>query len=159
MKNALHTSSVSFALVAATVLFSLPAQAQVEQLTLNGSVKQYLMNPHGDVDGILLDDGTQVDFPPHMANELVAAVEPGDAVNILGDRRESSTAIKADAITNRRTRRPGVQHAPSASEHLMPPHMKRLSMKEMTAAGTIHTLLYTPRGDVRGMVLTVWRSA
>ena len=43
-----------------------------------GTVGQYLLNPHGEVDGLLLSDGTQVHFPPHMGDELVAAVKPQD---------------------------------------------------------------------------------
>jgi hypothetical protein len=44
------------------------------------------MNPHGEVDGLLLNDGTQINFPPHMTDELVGAVKPGQQVGIQGDR-------------------------------------------------------------------------
>src|SRR6266852_9938369 len=54
-------------------------------LGIQGTVRQYLMNPEGEVDGLLLNDGTQVHFPPHMAIELVSAIKLNDPVNVQGN--------------------------------------------------------------------------
>ena len=31
-----------------------------------GTVKQYTLTPRGDVDGLILSDGTEVKLPPHL---------------------------------------------------------------------------------------------
>src|ERR1700751_3611530 len=43
-----------------------------------GAVRRLLVNPQGEVDALLLADGTIVKFPPHVSQELVAAVRVGD---------------------------------------------------------------------------------
>src|ERR1700730_17525018 len=49
-----------------------------------GAVKQYTLTPRGDVDGLILDDGTEVKLPPHLSSQVVYAIRPGDAVTIRG---------------------------------------------------------------------------
>jgi hypothetical protein len=45
-----------------------------------GTVKQYTLTPRGDVDGLILNDGTEVKLPPHLTSQIVFAIRPGDAV-------------------------------------------------------------------------------
>ena len=33
---------------------------------LNATIDRFLPNPHGGADGMILTDGTEVHFPPHM---------------------------------------------------------------------------------------------
>lgn len=51
-----------------------------------GVVAELATNPHGDVDGLLLEDETEVKFPPHLGAELEALVKPGAKVVIDGRR-------------------------------------------------------------------------
>ena len=44
-----------------------------------GTVKQYTLTPRGDVDGLILSDGTEIKLPPHLTAQIVFAVKPGDA--------------------------------------------------------------------------------
>jgi hypothetical protein len=44
-----------------------------------GTVSRYTLTPRGDVDGLILADGTEVHFPPHLSTQLVYAIKPGDA--------------------------------------------------------------------------------
>jgi hypothetical protein len=37
---------------------------------VHGTVLQYLLNPRGEVDGLLLEDGIFIKFPPHLWREL-----------------------------------------------------------------------------------------
>ena len=169
-----NTTLAALALVAAATLASWPAAAQpvqpappsqVDQMprqraatdrfqptSVEGTVTQYLMNPYGGVDGLLLQDGTQINFPPHMADELIAIVKPDDQVSIQGE-AERDSVLKADVITNSRTGQTVAEHAPSWKNRPMPPHLKRLSMSGMQARGAIVALLYAPRGEVRGVIL------
>ena len=41
-----------------------------------GTVHQFVLNPHGDADGMIFTCGTEVQFPPHMAAEICAATIP-----------------------------------------------------------------------------------
>jgi len=53
----------------------------IQQLPqFQGTVPRYTLTPRGDVNGLLLSDGTEVHFPPHMSAQLVHAIKPGDAV-------------------------------------------------------------------------------
>lgn len=121
---------------------------------IQGKVTQYLMNPHGEVDGLLLSDGTQVHFPPHMAKDLVGTVKPDDSVSVQGYRNFDGPVVKAYTITNTQTglsiteREPGLLDRP-----IMPPSVRDLSLVERHAEGIVRVLLYGPRGEVNGVVL------
>lgn len=41
-----------------------------------GTVSRYTLTPRGDVDGLILADGTEVHFPPHLSTQLVYASSP-----------------------------------------------------------------------------------
>ena len=51
---------------------------------IKGTVSRYTLTPRGDVDGLILSDGTEVHFPPHLSTQLVYAVKPGDAATVRG---------------------------------------------------------------------------
>lgn len=121
---------------------------------IQGKVTQYLMNPYGEVDGLLLSDGTQVHFPPHMAKDLVGTVKPEDSVSVQGYRNFDGPVVKAYTITNTQTglsiteREPGLLNRP-----IMPPSVRDLSLVERHAQGIVRVLLYGSRGEVNGVVL------
>ncbi|MFT0734859.1 hypothetical protein ACTJK4_08275 [Ralstonia sp. 22111] len=54
-----------------------PAEAQ-------GTVTQFLMNEHGDLDGFILDKIWQVYFSPRMSASVAAHVTQGDTVRVQG---------------------------------------------------------------------------
>jgi hypothetical protein len=118
-----------------------------------GSVERYLINPHGDVDGLLLSNGMQIHFPPHMGDELVAAVKPTDAVSVEGFRRLGSPVVKAFIITNTGSGQAVGEHEPSLFSRPVPPPLKDLMLRELETQGIVRTLLYAPHGDVHGAVL------
>jgi hypothetical protein len=116
---------------------------------VQGTVSRYLMNPNGEVDGLLLADGTQVKFPPHMSDDLVATIKPAQAVSVQGF-REAATSVKAFVISN---------GSASVTEHEprrppAPPGARAGALAALSAQGTVQQLLYGPRGDVNGMVLS-----
>lgn len=66
-----------------------------------GVVAELATNPHGDVDGLLLEDETEVKFPPHLGAELEALVKPGTKVVIDGRRHvtpKGDVHLHADRI-------------------------------------------------------------
>lgn len=58
--------------------------AAVEQASHSGAVQRWLLNPNGEADGLLLQDGTQVAFPPHLSDTLTSWLRAGDAVDVAG---------------------------------------------------------------------------
>jgi hypothetical protein len=112
--------------------------------TSKGKVTQYLLNPRGGVDGLLLDDGTEVHVNPMISTELVFAVRPGDAVTIHGLKAKASPMVAAASITNDAT---GTTVTGRMGK---PMH----AMGESTeASGTIKAALHEPRGAIDGVLL------
>ena len=92
-------------LVAATLATSVAcAQSPTVDPTplpaMTGKVAQFTLTPRGDVDGLILDDGTEVQVSPHASLELVFAVRPGDVVTIHGLRAHAIPMIHAMSVTN-----------------------------------------------------------
>ncbi|PLZ92553.1 hypothetical protein CI593_04465 [Fischerella thermalis CCMEE 5194] len=74
---------------------------------VSGNVERYLMNKEGLVDGLLLSNGKQIKVPPHMSQQVVNAIKPGDAVDVVGKLGNSSVygqQIEARTIMNNVTK-------------------------------------------------------
>jgi hypothetical protein len=115
-----------------------------------GTVSRLLPDADGNVEGLLLSDGTQVRFPPHMSQELAAAIKPGSAVNVEGY-REAGGAVRARVITDQATRRSVTEH--DAAPSTVPPNLHSTGLGPLTAEGRIQHLMRDPAGDVNGVVL------
>jgi len=116
---------------------------------VQGVVTRYLMNPRGEVDGLLLNDGTQVKFPPHLSAELTAAVKPGQIVSVQGF-RENQVGVKAFVISTGKAS--VVEHEPTSLP--IPPMIADSQLIQISASGQVQQLLYGPRGDVNGVLLS-----
>jgi hypothetical protein len=53
--------------------------------TVVGNFAHYLESPKGDIDGIVLEDGTVARFPPLMHTTLAGPFRPGDSLRVEGD--------------------------------------------------------------------------
>src|SRR5690242_8253274 len=53
-------------------------------ISLQGKVASYLINPFGEIDGLILDNGTLAKTPPHMSSNVTELVKPGDSVTLQG---------------------------------------------------------------------------
>jgi hypothetical protein len=67
---------------------------------VQGKVAQYSLTPRGDVDGLILDDGTEVHLPPHLGTQLVFTVKPGDQVTVRGLKARDIPTVDAASVTN-----------------------------------------------------------
>src|SRR5216683_2762434 len=110
-----------------------------------GIVKQYTLTPRGDVDGLILNDGTEVTLPPHLTSQIVFAVRPGDAVTIRGLKARALSLIEAASVTNFTTGVSVVDNGP-------PGGPDRLADEE-TISGKVAAQLHGKRGEVNGAVL------
>lgn len=123
--------------------------------SVTGSVQQYLLNPHGEVDGLLLSDGTVVRFPPHLGIALVSSVKAGDAVTVvgfLGPTTPQGVAIKALTITNSKTGHTLVDQPPVTRP--LPPDLRGLTRTALTVSGTLSRFLANPHGEIDGLILS-----
>ena len=54
------------------------------RVTVSGAVRGWKENRHGDRDGLYLDDGVEVRFPPHQASAIQGIVREGTSVEVQG---------------------------------------------------------------------------
>ena len=70
-----------------------------------GQVQQFTLTPRGDIDGLILTDGTEVKTPPHLSTEIAYSVRPGDTVTIHGLRAAALPLVQAVSVTDEQTGR------------------------------------------------------
>lgn len=109
--------------------------------TLEGKVESFRKNPHGDVDGLTLDGGEEVRFPPHRAAEVQKAVGEKDAVRVEARRHvgpKGDEHWRADRIVNVKSEKEVVVEVPP---------------KSVALKGAVESFRKNPHGDVDGLVL------
>jgi hypothetical protein len=121
--------------------------APTEQIA--GTLSMYLVNPRGEVDGLLLTDGAQVKFPPHMSADLTRSVRPNERITAQGV-REVSPVFTAFTITNANGQ-PVNEARPMRPQPR--PDLRGVNLKPMQADGKIRVVLHAPRGEIEGAVL------
>lgn len=119
--------------------------AQLPETT--GKVAQYSLSPRGDVDGLILTDGTEVHLPPHLGTQLVFAVKPGDTVSIRGLKARALPLVQAMSVTNEATKVAVVDEGPGA------PPGPFGSSQALTVHGRVKQDLHGPAGDLNGALL------
>jgi hypothetical protein len=109
-----------------------------------GTVRQYTLTPRGDVDGVILTDGTEVKLPPHLTAQTVFAIRPGDAVSIRGLRARALPLVDAASITNVASGKSVVDNGPPD---------RRSGNDDRIISGRIAAQLHGKRGEVNGVLL------
>jgi len=69
-------------------------------------MQSFTTAPKGEVDGLILNDGTWVHWPPHMADRFTAVVSKGDQVKAIGFMETGpagDTKLEISRLTNLRT--------------------------------------------------------
>jgi len=149
-------SRVKFGLLAGTMLAAslggaafaqpTPTYDPAQLPTIKGRVAQYTLTPRAEVDGFILDDGTEVHVSPRLSTQLVFAVKPGDAVTIHGLRAKAVPMVAATSVTNDATNATVVssgerrERGPGASS--------------TEATGTVKAQLHGPQGELNGVLLS-----
>ncbi len=138
--------------------------------SIKGKVAQYDLTPRGDVDGLILEDGTEVHFPPHLGTEIVAVVKPGDAVTVHGLKARALPLVQAMSVTadasGKTVQDNGLPGGPMGGpmmggsmmgghgpHHGHPPGPMMGEGQKMTAQGTVKAQLHGPRGELNGVLL------
>jgi hypothetical protein len=51
---------------------------------VTSSVERFLVNPDGDADGMILVNGVEVCFAPHLSAAVLTAIQVGDRITVYG---------------------------------------------------------------------------
>ena len=129
-----------------------------------GQVQQFTLTPRGEIDGLILADGTEVKTPPHLSTEIAYAIKPGDNVTIHGLHAAALSLVQAVSITNDATGRMVIDNGPPepgrgpAAPPPPPPVASapgaggpRPGLTELQSR--VRMALHGPQGDVSGALL------
>lgn len=123
-------------------------------VTYTGTVQQYLLNPEGRVDGLLLKNGLQVKFPPDISNQLTNVIAPNAEVSITGvpgTATRFGQEIRAIQITNRQTQQTIAPQPPTVPP---PPPANSAGYTSLSDEGTTQHWLVGHRGELHGLILS-----
>lgn len=121
--------------------------------TMQGTVARFLINPDGDVDGFLTDDGTRVRFPPHMSTQLTSAVRRGDQVQLNGT-RDVAGSFTARRITDTRSGQQVIDEPPIGRAPPLPRAARGEGLSRLSAQGQVAHVTTAPRGEPDGVILS-----
>jgi hypothetical protein len=114
-----------------------------------GTVDQFLINKHGEADGFLLTDGSEVHVPPHLSSRLLRDLRPGGMVRVRGVRPRGVEMIAAIAIDTAKGRI--LDEGPEAREDDQA--FERATYSPLSAQGIVRQPVHGPKGEMRGVVL------
>ena len=140
--SAILLATTAFAQMPPPPLPGSPPLASQQSMTIGGTVTRFTLTPRGDLDGLILGDGTQVHVPPHLSAELAAAVKPGDAVTVSGSRSPTGALFIAASVADIASNQTVTDRGPPAPGLMPPPPPRR-----------VQRLLRGPAGDVDGALL------
>ena len=116
---------------------------------IRGALDRFLLNGHGLIDGLLLDDGMEVHTPPHLSAAIEKALKPGASIEVRGVALRDVDLVVAVAIDPPRGKRimdegPGKGHdKPKVAD----------DGSRWSYEGTVERLLHGPKGNVHGVLL------
>jgi hypothetical protein len=113
----------------------------------SGTVAHYLPTPAGDVDGLILTDGTEILCARALGLAVAGLVKPGERISVSGLRGRGLPIVWAFAIEGSRGRR--VEDATAGAARLSTP----TSGPDMVVDGTVRAPLYSLHGQLIGAVM------
>lgn len=120
-----------------------------------GIVQRFTLTPIGEIDGLILADGTEIHVPPHLTPQLENAVRIGDRVMVQGYRSPSVPLVVATSLTDANTGQTVVDNGPPPGSRPPPPPpgMPAPGAQQVSIEGKVQRSLYGPAGDVNGALL------
>jgi hypothetical protein len=132
-----------------------PMSAPFDQpVDVTGTVKAFTLTPIGEIEGLILTNGTEIHVPPHLTEQVASAVRPGEAVAVRGWNTGVPNFIVASALTGQRGQSVADQGPPPPGTRPPPPPGQPAPGAQLgTAQGRILQVLHGPRGDANGAIL------
>ena len=122
---------------------------------IGGAVERFIVNHHGDVDGLILmyEPGRFlfVHLPPHLGPEITSAVVPGDRVRLRGLRPRGADMVAAVAVIAS-DGRVIVDNGPGGKDE-QKPRLRQDRAKKIEVEGVVRMSLFGPKGELRGALL------
>jgi hypothetical protein len=118
----------------------------------SGKVEQFTLTPRGDIDGLILTDGTEVKTPPHLSTAVANAIRQGDEVTIRGLRAAAIPLLRASSITDNTTHRTVIDQGPASAPHGLP--LGANGAGRQVVHGSVRMTLHGARGEINGVLLT-----
>jgi len=116
-----------------------------------GTIRQYVLDPRGEIQGLLLSDGAQVAFTSRLQPDVASMMKLGTSVRVEGRRHRHFPFVEPDAMMN--TDSGAIIKVPSLLEGPLPQEKETLTVQQMRAEGAIDRFLYDRSGRVSGLVL------
>jgi hypothetical protein len=122
---------------------------------VKSQVASFLFNPKGDADGMLLANGMEAHFPPHLSRKVLKLLQPGDTVTLYGVKPRGVEMIACIAIEDKHGERID-DHRPPAKKKHSKKHHEDDDRERATVEleDSIERKLHGPKGEVRGVLLT-----
>ncbi len=160
-RYALLAATIAAGAAGVAVAQNAPTYDPAQLPATKGRVAQYSLTPRGDVDGLILEDGTQVQLPPHLGTQLVFAVKPGDSVTVRGLRAREVPMVQAVQVTNDASSQSVTDNGPPGGNPrgnpggpgLRGPGPREAMQQPLEAQGAVKAQLHGPRGDLNGVLL------
>lgn len=121
--------------------------------SLSGRVAMLIPNPHGDLDGLLLADGTQVHVAPHLSTEVARRFKPGSQVVVRAVRARSAPVWHALALDDAAGRRVEDRGPPGQRPATRTAAKARADRRKVDITGTVAHVLNNGKGYAHGMLL------
>jgi len=122
---------------------------------IGGAVERFIVNRHGDVDGLILmyepDRFLFVHLPPHLGPEITSAVAQGDAVRVRGLRPRGADMVAAVAVIASDGRL--ILDKGPDDKNERKPQPRHEKVKKVEVEGVVRMSLFGPKGELRGALL------
>jgi hypothetical protein len=122
--------------------------------SFTGHVQQFTLTPRGEIDGVILSDGTEVKTAPSLSTSIAYSIKPGDTVTIHGLHAAAIPLIQAASITDRTSGSTVADDDSGPRPGRRPPAAHAAKSRLAEAQGPIRMNLHGPRGEVNGVLLT-----
>jgi hypothetical protein len=120
-----------------------------------GAVDRFIVNRHGEVDGLVLmyepDRFLFVHLPPHLGPEITSAVAQRDAVRVRGIRPRGADMVAAVAVIASDGRLI-LDNGPDGKDERKP-QPRHEKAQRIEVEGVVRMSLFGPKGELRGALL------
>jgi len=129
---------------------------------IRGEFDRFTLTSRGDIDGLILKDGTEVKTAPALSTQIAFAIKPGDAVTVHGLKAAALPLVSAVSITDETSHRTVTDSGASAAAPANPPPPPgapprggppQPSGPISETAGRVRMALHGPQGEVNGALL------
>jgi hypothetical protein len=128
----------------------------VEQMPyVTSSVERFLVNPDGNADGMILGNGVEVYFAPHLSTAVLTCVQVGDRITVYGvlpmaEPMIAAVIIEAANGTRIEDHGPPTRKLPgTVADH----RIKGCERSRLEVEALVRRTLHGPDGEPRGVLL------